>query len=79
MNVCMRYELYALCIERAGDKKSRAYGRRDSTFRAGERRGKERRRAFSVLSLDRYYFVNRNKKYPTIIALFDFKTTCEAV
>lgn len=25
MNVCMRYELYALCIERAGDKKSRAY------------------------------------------------------
>lgn len=28
MNVCMRYELYALCIERADDKKSHAYARR---------------------------------------------------
>lgn len=27
MNVCMRYELYALCIERANDKKSRARAR----------------------------------------------------
>lgn len=27
MNVCMRYELYALCIERANDKKSHARAR----------------------------------------------------
>jgi len=44
MNVCMRYELYALCIERVGDKKSRAHGQRDATFRADECSQRERER-----------------------------------
>jgi len=44
MNVCMRYELYALCIERVGDKKSRAHGQRDAMFRADECSQRERKR-----------------------------------
>ncbi|KAG7202953.1 hypothetical protein KM043_010090 [Ampulex compressa] len=34
MNVCMRYELYALCIERSGDK--------DSTMHPDPQRGPQR-------------------------------------
>lgn len=71
MNVCMRYELYALCIERADDKKSRAYGRRDSHIshwrvHQGGERGREERRVLSVHGPDRYYFVNQSKEYPNI-------------
>ena len=67
MNVCMRYELYALCIERASDKKSRAYDQRDTTFRVGECGGKERKRTSLVLNLDRYYFDNQNEEYLNIM------------